>query len=227
MRKFVFILLFAILFIPSYVAKSQTVDLLWQGDVYTPPFYEGKSLWSKQARITFVAIPQGLGNPNSLNYKWTKNGTVLGSISGMGKNSLSFNDTIFSKPQTVKVEIVGNDNQPITSATETLVPTSPEVLVYEDNPLYGLMFNHEVGDKYKFNEKETSFSAFPLFFSVSNYTDDNLTYSWQTNSGVKEPARSITFRAPDESTGNSQIGISISNNLEIVQRVSKSFLVEF
>jgi len=227
MKKFVFILLFVLLFFPLYSVRSQTVDLLWQGDVYTPPFYEGKSLWSKQSGIVLMAVPQGLGNPNNINYKWSSNGTVLGSISGIGRNSLYFTDTIFSKPQNFKIEIVGADGGVLASNTVTLVPTSQELLVYENNPLYGLMFNKEVGNNYKFSNQETSFSAFPLFFSVDRYNDNNLNYSWRTGAGVKENSNSITFRAPEGSNGSSQISISIANTLEIAQRVSKSFLVEF
>src|SRR3990167_742525 len=104
MKRIIF--LSTIYFLLTTVVLAQSVDILWQGDTYTPPFYKGKSLWSNQSRITFVAIPQGLGNPASLNYKWTKNGTVLGNINGIGKNTLSFTDSILSRPQTIRVDIL-------------------------------------------------------------------------------------------------------------------------
>src|SRR3989344_1173365 len=61
------------LFLASTTTHAQSVDLLWQGETYTPPFYKGKSLWSNQSRITFFAMTNGLGNPANLSYKWTKN----------------------------------------------------------------------------------------------------------------------------------------------------------
>ena len=66
MKKIVF--LFAIYSLLFTVVNAQSVDLLWQGETYVPPFYKGKSLWSDQSRITLFAIPQGLGNPANLNY---------------------------------------------------------------------------------------------------------------------------------------------------------------
>src|SRR3989344_1441328 len=95
-------------FLPTLVS-AQSVDLLWQGETYTPPFFEGRSLWSNQSRVTIVAVPQGLGNASALNYRWTKNDTVLGSLSGVGKSLLSLKDTILSKPQTIKVEVVSGE----------------------------------------------------------------------------------------------------------------------
>src|SRR3989344_2819964 len=102
--------IFILLLVVSYLslvssAHAQSVDILWQGEVYTPPFYQGKTFWSKQSRIPLVAIPQSLGNPANLTYKWTKNGTVLGNVNGVGKNSIYFVDSILSKGKTIEVEI--------------------------------------------------------------------------------------------------------------------------
>src|SRR3990167_10337236 len=99
MRKFYWTLTTILLTLPILHLQAEEVDLLWQGNSYVPPFYEGRTLWSSQSRITFLAIPHGagIGNPANLTYKWTKNGTVLGNINGVGKNTLSFIDSILSK----------------------------------------------------------------------------------------------------------------------------------
>ena len=99
-----YILMTLILFVlPVFHTNAQSVDILWQGEVYTPPFYQGKTFWSKQSRVTLVAIPHGLGNTANLNYKWTKNGTVLGNINGIGRNYLSFVDSIYPDHKLLKL----------------------------------------------------------------------------------------------------------------------------
>ncbi|OHA96350.1 MAG: hypothetical protein A3D49_00450 [Candidatus Zambryskibacteria bacterium RIFCSPHIGHO2_02_FULL_43_37] len=139
MRKLVFLFFIYLFF--STPALAQSVDILWQGTGYIPPFYEGKMLWAKQSVITLVAIPQGLGNPANLNYKWTRNGTVLGNVSGIGKNSLTFMDAVFSKPYTIKVEIVDGNEETRAEATQVIAARDPLLLVYENHPLYGYLFN--------------------------------------------------------------------------------------
>jgi len=34
------------------------VDLMWEANTYTPPFYKGKALTSSKSSITVTAIPQ-------------------------------------------------------------------------------------------------------------------------------------------------------------------------
>ncbi|MDO8569322.1 MAG: hypothetical protein Q7R89_00845 [bacterium] len=221
--------LFTIYYLLSTTAFAQSVDLLWQGDTYTPPFYQGKSLWSNQSRITFLAIPQGLGNPANLNYKWTKNGTVLGNINGVGKNTLSFTDSILSRPQTIEVDIISsNQGAVLASASVFVAPISPVLAIYENSPLYGFMFHKETSGIHELKEKEVTFTAFPLFFSVSNRGGGAVNYEWRTNIGEEAGTRnSVTYRAPDDAKGTSQVEVSASHKDKIVQSSSKSFLIKF
>jgi len=215
------------LFLASTTTHAQSVDLLWQGETYTPPFYKGKSLWSNQSRITFFAMTNGLGNPANLSYKWTKNGTVLGNINGVGKNTLSFTDSILSRPQTIKVEILSEQKTVLASASIFVTPTPSVLAVYENNPLYGFMFHKEIVKEHKLQDKEITFTAFPLFFSALNRIDNSVEYEWRTNVGDRENKNSVTYRAPDDAVGASQIQVSVSNKEKILQSSNKSFLIEF
>lgn len=174
-----------------------------------------------------MAVPQGLGNPASLNYRWVQDGTVLGGISGVGKNSLSFNDTLFSKPSTISVEIVSADEEILVESELTLRPQNPLVLVYENNPLYGFIFHREVGDTYRLEDAEVTFSAFPFFFDTSNQRRSTLTYKWSTNAGETQDGASVTYRTPEEGSGSSSVSISITDPSKIMSAVSKSFLAQF
>ena len=208
-------------------AQAQEVDILWQGETYTPPFYKGRTLWSSQSRITFVAIPHGLGNPANLNYKWTKTGTVLGNINGVGRNTISFVDSILSRPQTIKVDIIDSDKTVLASASTRVVPLSPTLAIYENNPLYGFMFHRETSGTYGLQEREITFAAFPFFFSASNRADIALGYEWRTNAGGVETRNSVTYRTPEDATGFSEIQVHASNEGKITQTANKNFLIEF
>lgn len=220
--------LFTTYYLLSTPAYAQSVDLLWQGETYVSPFYKGRSLWSNQSRITFLAMTHGLGNPANLNYKWTKNGTVLGNINGIGKNTLSFTDSILSRPQTIRVDIISSDQKTVlASASVDVAPTPPILAIYENNPLYGFMFHKETDGAHELQNKEVTFTAFPFFFSVLNRMDNTVSYEWRTNIGDIETKNSVTYRAPDDATGTSQIQASVSNKEKILQSSGKNFLIQF
>ncbi|MEK9171823.1 MAG: hypothetical protein AAB782_01125, partial [Patescibacteria group bacterium] len=188
------------------------------------------TLWSSQSRITFLAIPHGagIGNPANLIYKWTKNGTVLGNINGVGKNTLSFDDSIISRPQTVQIDVLSGQDTVLASASVTVTPISPILAIYENNPLFGFMFHRETSGAHELEDKEITFTAFPIFFSASNRTDKKVNYEWRTNiGGEAETKNSVTYRTPDNVAGTSQIEVSASSEDKILQSANKNFLIKF
>ena len=76
MKKVIFLSIICFLLSTTHVF-AQSVDLLWQGNGYVPPFYQGRTIWSKQSGVTVLALTQGLGNPSNLYFKWSKNGTSV------------------------------------------------------------------------------------------------------------------------------------------------------
>ena len=226
MKKFGLLAALVIL-APLFSTSAQEVDIIWQGETYTPPFYEGRALWSKQSLITLVAIPQGLGNPSNLIYKWIQDGTVLGFISGPGKDTLRIEDSLFSKPQTIKVEIVTAEDELLADDELVIVPTNSQALIYEKNPLYGYMFHREVGRNFRIDEGEVTFSAFPFFSTPPARDAGNLTYQWSTNTGESGVGHTVTYRAPEEGEGTSRVGLRISNTAKILLPFSREFLVQF
>ena len=234
---FVF-LLFTVYYLLSTTVHAQSVDLLWQGETYTPPFYKGRALWSSHSNVTFLAIPHDLGNPENLNYKWSRNGdgVSLPFVSGLGKNTFTFSDGLISRTKTVMVNIIPSDQDPskkdtvLASASVTLTPRPPILAVYENNPLYGLMFHKEIGEIHELQEREATLTAFPLFFSALNRVDSMIGYEWRTNAGGQpDTANSVTYRAPDGTDGLSAISVRASNKEEdkFMQSASKNFLIQF
>jgi hypothetical protein len=218
--------LYSLFFIP-YSTSAQNVDLLWQADTYTPPFYQGKASWSAQSTIKLIAIPNGLGNPNSLNYQWIRNGTVLGRISGIGQNTINYTDSVISRPQKFEVEIVAGDERVLASASVTLSPSTPSLLVYERNPLYGYIFQKEIGAGFQMADQEVSLSAFPMFISPAVRDMPNFSYRWRSNAGEAENSNSVTYRVPEGGSGSARVNLRLTNNLLIMNDLTRDFLIQF
>lgn len=223
-----FLLLFFFFSFASFAhAQTVSVDLLWKGTGYTPAFYKGKDLWAKQGQIVFTAIPHGFSNPASLIYKWRRNGEVLGSASGVGKSSLTLADSILSKPITIAIEIVDSDDMILAERSEALKPTPVKLLIYEDNPLYGLMLHHETGASFLLREKEVSFSAAPLFYSAGSRNSPLLRYAWNTSgAGADQATNRVTFRIP-EGSGTANIFVNAKNSNKLLQSAEAFFAVQF
>jgi len=222
-------LLFTICWLlPTTPAHAQEVDLLWQGDVYTPPFYEGRSLWSNQSEVIILAIPhifsQGRElDPSTLTYKWWKDSVVLNTVSGIGKNSISITDSVTGRPQEIKVEIMTGDGAVLASASKKLSGLPVKLLVYEDSPLYGLLFNREVGSSYEIEEQETTLAVIPFFFSSFEKDPGFINYKWNTSSGSTEGSGSVTYRFPEGVSGSAKINVRASNENRFMQFSEKSF----
>ena len=113
------------------------------------------------------------------------------------------------------------------SASTRLVPTKPIVLVYEDSPLYGPLWNREVGGEFVWSAKEVSFSAFPLFFSVSSRLDPALSYSWSVDGSGRQSGSKVTYRAPEEAEGISRIQVDVENLNQFVQTARRNLTIKF
>jgi hypothetical protein len=209
-----------------------SVDLLWQGSGYVPPFYEGRQLWGRQTLITFLAIPHVFTpdgapiDPSTLVYRWSKNGTVLEASSGTGKNSLTLNDTILGLPIEVKVEVMADASTLLAYDDENFAPQTPSVLVYLNNPYLGFLFNNEADDGLTEDDNEATFAAFPFLFSTADRTT-NVTYSWQAAGSNVVPGEQITYRSANGENLTSSIHVEAESPNFLAQSAEKDFLVQF
>ncbi|CAN5138665.1 hypothetical protein BH11PAT3_BH11PAT3_0030 [soil metagenome] len=209
------------------------VDLLTEGRGYVPPFYKGRTQWGYQTQISIVALPHILDSSGkeisaqNLIFKWSKDDTVLGTVSGIGRSSLTLSDSVLSLPMDIKLQIYTDKDTVVAEKTLSLGPVPQQTLVYEDNPLYGYMFHYAINGEYPLREKEVSFSAFPLFFSTLTKNSPLVLYDWSTNGTFGgQTTNRVTFRAP-ESAGTASVGIDIKHKTKFTESTSKSFGVQF
>jgi len=227
MRRIALLILFLSI-LPVFSLKAEgEVDLLWQGEVYTPPFYEGRSLWTYQSRLSVTAMPN-IPNASSLYYRWTKDGTVLGSLSGINKRSITFTDSVLSLPIEIKVDLRDGEDGPVLgSSTIELRAGAPRLLVVENNPLYGVLFNRAVDSEYLLSGDEVTFAALPMFTSVTFRAAPALALSWLTNSGDRREGAEVTYRKPEDTSGSSVVRLRMNNSNTLRQVPEKSFLIRF
>ncbi len=219
----------------TFRIRPATVDLMWYTNGYTHPFYKGKSYFSHQNIITFVAIPyltNSTGtnlNPNTLTYKWIVNGEVMENYSGYGKNTFSMQGDILSRNLEVQVEVSSPNSNGVATASTVIAPIEPIVVLYKKDPAYGINFDEALlGTKNIHNQEETTVVAVPYFFGSIAAQDENLTYQWSiNNSRIENTGSSQIFRPKAGTSGSARINLIVENKNNILQRADTSFFLQF
>lgn len=211
------------------------VDLILEPSSFVTPFYKGRSVLSPQGTAQVIAITNIIIDgvkisDNKLVFKWKKDGNVLSEESGIGKNQLK----IFATIQSVRGMDIDLDvyykNKLITNKGLSIQTREPEIVVYENNPLYGKMFNKAlVGNINIGSQEEFEVMAYPFFFSLKSPTDEALKYNWYVNEKKvedNEPKNKLLFRQTGDS-GEASVFLEISNTKRILQSGSYNFNVLF
>ena len=221
----------------SVILKPANVDLIWQTDSYTPPFYKGKAMYSHQNKITFIALPH-ITNSNgaeigakNLIYKWSNNGTVIDPLSGYGKDTYTIVGSIISRPLNIEVSVTSPSSGGTALAEARVAPTEPVVLFYKKNPLYGMEFQNALsGEVALLDSKEITVVGVPFFFGTRDLYAPELSYKWSVNGvSIDEDTTQTTrvFRQPEGIGGTSNISLSVENSDKILQFASSNFNLNF
>ena len=156
---------------------------------------------------------------------------MLSDQSGYGKQYLDQKGDLVPRPYSVTVEVTNRDSSQQTSGSASVIPTDPSVSFYTVDPLYGPLFNKALGDTITIgSQKETSIIAVPWGFEkFSNFAGD-IIRSWTIN-GVDHPELNssdiVVLRAPDGSTGSSNIALNMTSRSNILERLRGGFTVQY
>jgi hypothetical protein len=209
------------------------VDLLWQSDVYTPPFYKGKSMFSPEATLLFVAMPRtssGLINPKEVVFNWRINNNNDAENSGFGRNTYSHEGPIIMRPAEVSVETYEARGGKAVAAADLIVENSNAfALFYENHPLYGVLFNQALTGSILLTKNEFGLSAYPYFQSIGGKNSGPF-YSWDIDAnGVAIPANqnTVTLRKNSGDEGQSTVDLQITNPNKILQSTRTGLSIEF
>lgn len=220
----------------TFTLKPAMVDLIWQAESYTPPFYEGKALFSHEERLEFIAIPHILDDSGAeilaskLIYKWTRNGTVLGDFSGYGKNTYTMIASIISVPIDMQVEVTTTDGTSVADGETVATPINPSVVFYQKDPLYGIQFQTALPSNFSLIDNEMDILAAPFFFGSDDIGTSNLEYAWSINGNSIDNDLTKTdriFRPKEGTSGTSNVSLSITNTDKILQMANSNFNLSF
>lgn len=221
----------------TFSLSSGSIDLIIESDGYVPPFFPGKIAPSFQNNVKIIAVPH-LANaagveydPKSLVYEWQRNNMAIEGQSGFGKRSVTIEGSIVPRPYNISVTIRSRDGSASATGFITVDLQSPTLAFYVDDPLYGPLFNKSVGNQLNLGkERESSVIAIPFGFNKSQNGAGNLSFEWTVNN-VPRPDlisnQTIVLRGPEDSAGTSRIGLTVKNNLDILQGAIGGFIVSF
>lgn len=199
--------------------RPTEINLIWESDSYTPPFYRGRALPSAGTKIRAQAIadfklPNGTLVPeSSITYTWRRNGSVIQTASGRERSFAVLPSPTLFGTDTIEVEAVSADGTLSGTASVNIPSVEPVLTLYEDNPLFGIMYSKALAQAATVKDPEVTFAAIPYFAEANSPDDSQLTYNWQVN-GQRVPAdytrpSEITINS-DKSTGNAGIALSLT-----------------
>ena len=220
-------------FTQDYRVTTSEVDMYYEAQTYVPTFYRGKARFSNQSAVTVYATPRGIGSDGKLipvenyTYKWSVDDKVFQSLSGYGKNSFTYTDSILSEPAKISVEVSSRDSSVYGSGQIVVRPANPKISFYEENPIYGTIYESAVIGARNLDREEIAFRAIPYFFSKDVLTH---VYNWKMNGATIEGLGNtniVTFRQQEGVTGESNISAEVKNSDKMFQSTRNSFSLNF
>ncbi len=190
--------------------QPQSLTLLWQADSFVPLFYKGKRKLPYEGKVTFTPIgtirdARGVTiPPENLVYKWKRNGTVLGSLSGLGKNILVLKGDIIGREFDIELVVSSRTGEALAITGTYVEPTTIETIIYRDDPLKGLDLSFAGNRGILTSDVETHFFVMPFFASVFRTGDARVETVWTINTERAESSGPWDLRV--EQDGSRVIG---------------------
>jgi len=210
----------------SLVLRPASVDLLWEAaDSYTPPFYKGKALPVVDGLIRVTAVPSSAA-PKQLVYTWSRNDTVLGSLSGYGKSSLLFRNDSLNANERIAVSAQGGSFTG--TASTPITPGNPSLVVYQKNEGF-IDYANGASNSIATGENGLVLRMEPFFFSVSTSIAKNLGFA--ITEGEIDITNSTTpnelYLSAPGNRGSSVFTIAISTLAYTLQNLTRNLTITF
>ena len=207
------------------------VNLVWEADTYTPPFYPGRPLPTGASIITVSAIPNIVvggtrQNSNSLVYTWFLNGSLTPHRSGFGLSSIFLRPPLFDSAFSVRVVATTQDRTVVAEDTVSIVPRSPTIALYERHPLLGTLFNRAVRGVVESFDSEITLNLFPLFVVDT----ETLVYTWIVQGDTIDTGdtpRELTLRKTSDDRGTFSIQTELENSESFYEQATRDVSLTF
>jgi hypothetical protein len=196
-----------------------SIDLLWESNSYVPPFYKGRAAPGSSSMIRVLAIPHfvstgGTAIPSSdIDFTWKVNDAIDEAQSGIGESSAVFPAGVLYSTDNIDVVAQSTDGTLSGEASISVRTGDPELVLYEDNPLFGVMYHQALPSSSTASESEDSFAAVPYFASATSANDPSLAYQWTVNgsSVATDPQDPSEITIDAQSADVADITLSLEN----------------
>lgn len=216
------------------VIRPTEVDLIWSTDSYVPPFYEGRALPGTNATIRAQALTRFKKTNGKfiadadIIYSWYQGSKRV--LTGRGKSGASFaGPTLFDENEiTVIAESV--DGLYRGRASARIQGVDPSLELYENHPLFGILFHRAFIGSVLTLESEQLVTAVPYSAHARTSRDTDLIYEWQVNGTdiEQDPARidSLSIRASGY-TGPADIEAALTSSTDWFLRAQNKWELVF
>jgi hypothetical protein len=111
-----------------------------------------------------------------------------------------------------------------------LTPGQPLVLMYKNDPLYGVQYEKAITDTFSLTGSELDITAIPYYFSINSIYSNSIVYDWKINGvslsdGLNNPTKA--FRKIGDVSGTSNISLSVNRNDTMFQNANQNIIINF
>lgn len=211
------------------ILTPSIMDVLWEAQTATPPFFHGKALPSHMSAIKTLAIPffGTSSNDTMPSYNWKKDRTIsLGT--GVGNSSVQ----VLGAWQNASIPISVDAQQGDQSISQSLkIPSFiPSAYFYEISPSQGTLTQSALPFRYEKDSPELVLLAVPYGVANSARNRSRVQYDWLSNDtniqsgfGINlERIRLSRINNPN-TTGSLTIAFSAQNAIDVMQLAEGKF----
>lgn len=198
--------------------RPTEVDLIWSSDSYAPPYFKGRRLAGSSARIRaeaharFVRPDGSMISSRDIIYSWNRGATRI--LSGRGRSSVEFAGPALFSSEEVSVIAQSADGAYIGRASVRISGIDPTIELYENHPLFGVLYHRALTGSVATAEKEQKVTAVPYFAHVSTPAEKSLTYEWTVAGSAIAPdpdePQTLTITS-NGYAGPARIGLDITS----------------
>lgn len=213
----------------SRTIKPTQVDIVLESNTYTPHFYLGRALPTRDSLMRAIAIVNdgSTVSDSSYVYSWSIDSSALEGGALKGKNVLDLEMPHYDD-NVLGVEVFTTGGELVGQGGVLLMATEPELHFYEYNPLRGLS-EREVTNPLRLLSEETTIYGEPYFIDA-RMNETEATFSWSINNESvthdEDIPNALTLRHVG-GEGSAMINFDIVTEKVFPQFVRRAFQVIF
>lgn len=220
----------------TFTFTPSELSLVWEANTYVPPFYKGRSHYSRGAFLRVVAFPEVRGvdgalvPDSNLVFAWRRDGEFVAEASGRGKSAFAFFGNQVNEGEALSVTVSDLSGTPRASSEIFIPAEEPRIIFYERDGFGRIVYERALYDGSSFPGNEATLVAEPYFFSAGTRSDPHLSFAWTLNGDTVTASGAqglITVRTQSEGTAEFGLEIQNTRTYQILQGATAALMTAF